>query len=159
MSFFTRINLLLNANEKNVGNQIHNFFPCLWELLRFHLIDYGSVRQKVTVPTVSLPQHWLVLALVNLFLHHRERVTTKLYRAQQKAQCTPVSVNPQSHMKMFAHTLTAPPPLPTLPFFFLWRTFVEVSASNLWATMSGPYNQLSNKVESLTRALGAAWQF
>jgi hypothetical protein len=66
------------------GNQIHNIILCLWALLCFHFITVpdpgsgsrtvfiygsgsyflarygsGSASQKVTVPTVPVPQRWL----------------------------------------------------------------------------------------------------
>jgi hypothetical protein len=64
-------NLWLTVNEKmlNEGNQIHNFILCLFVRTFVILFYYGSgsdfltsygsgsTRQKVTVPTVPVPQH------------------------------------------------------------------------------------------------------
>ncbi len=68
-NIISSFNMRMMLNE---GNQIHNFILCLWELLWFHFITvpdpgsgsdflarYGSASQKVTVPTVPVPQRCL----------------------------------------------------------------------------------------------------
>ncbi len=49
----------------NEGNQIHNFMSSSGTVINYgsgsdFLTSYGagSTRQKVTVPTVPVPQHW-----------------------------------------------------------------------------------------------------
>ncbi len=49
----------------NKGNQIHNFISSFGSgtVINYgsgsdFLTSYGSTRQKVTVPTVPVPQHW-----------------------------------------------------------------------------------------------------
>ncbi len=42
----------------NEGNHIHNFILCLCELLWFHFIPVPvPLRQKITAPTVPVPQN------------------------------------------------------------------------------------------------------
>ncbi len=80
----------------NEGNQIHNFISssCSGTLINYgsgsdFLTSYGSgsTRQKVTVPTVPVPQHWY-----KMHIKGGNKIRVQLHRSDSRS-CFLVLVN------------------------------------------------------------------